>query len=140
MPQKAKFKFTNYDGSLAAHPHKEQKGRLVLPSGVPPVWQLYWGVGRLITGGLTRHPIEVHATGASSCRAVIHDVMDPTVAASFDLPTTAAAELKAALREREGSELLANRKRLAAGPPAPAERRRGGGRAREDTSKASRRP
>jgi hypothetical protein len=120
MPKKAKFKFANYDGSLAAHPHTEKKGKLVLPSGVPPVWRLYWGVGRLITGGLTRHPIEVHATGASSCRAVIRDVMDPAVAASFVLPDTAASDLKAALEERETETLMAGRKRLASGTRASA--------------------
>jgi hypothetical protein len=120
MPKKAKFKFADYDGSLAAHPHVEKKGKLVLPSGMPPVWRLYWGVGRLITGGLTRHPIEVHATGAASCRAVIRDVMNPAVAASFVLPDTPASDLKAALEERETETLLASRKRLAAGAGASA--------------------
>jgi len=131
MPNKAKFKFANYDGSLAAHPHKERKGRLVLPSGIPPTWRLYWGVGRCITGGLTRHPIEVKAAGRSSCRAVIRDVMDASVAASFDLPNNSAAELTAALKERESRTVLAQRKRLASGPPAPAPRRRSWGRTKD---------
>ena len=131
MPKKAKFKLANYDGSLAAHPHAERKGTLVLPSGVPPTWRLYWGVGRCITGGLTRHPIEVHATGPSSCRAVIRDVMRKSVAASFDLPYTAASDLRAALKERESGTVLANRKRLASGPPAPTPRGRIRGRAKD---------
>jgi hypothetical protein len=131
MPNKATFKFANYDGSLAAHPHKERKGRLVLPSGIPPTWRLYWGVGRCITGGLTRHPIEVQAAGRSSCRAVIRDVMDASVAASFDLPNNSAAELTAALKERESRMVLAQRKRLASGPSAPAPRRRSWGRTKD---------
>jgi hypothetical protein len=130
MPDKAKFKFANYDGSLAAHPHTERKGRLVLPRGAPPTWRLYWGVGRFITGGLTRYPIEVRATGPSSCRAVIRDVMDTSVAASVDLPYNAASDLKAALRERENRTVLANRKRLASGAPVPAPRKHGWGRSK----------
>jgi len=126
MPKKEKFKFVAYDGSLAAHPHVEKKGTFVLPSGVPPVWRLYWGIGRLITGGLTRHPIEVHATGPASCRAVIRDVMNPVVAASFVLPDTPASRLKAALRERETETLLASRRRLASGSGASAAQDRDG--------------
>jgi len=122
MPKKAKFKFANYDGSLAAHPRTERKGTFVLSAGAPPTWRLYWGVGRCITGGLTRYPIEVHATGPASCRAVIRDVMDESVAASFDLPDNAASDLKAALKERETRTVVANRKRLASDPPAPAAR------------------
>lgn len=120
MPKKAKFKFVNYDGSLAAHPHAERKGTLVLPSRTPPKWRLYWGVGRCIQGGLTRYPIEVEATGPSSCRAVIRDVKDTSVAASLDLPRNAASDVQAALKERESSTVAAGRRQLASGPPAPA--------------------
>ena len=76
----------------------------MLPSGSPPQWRLYYGVGRYITAGLTRHPIEVQATLALSSgvnpRIVSGRLGHSTVALTLDIYSHVLPQADAEAAER----------------------------------------
>ncbi len=126
-PKKAKFKFVNYDGGFSSH-RQETKGLFVLDAGARHgspderiVVSLEWserpswrkGGEVAIGGSLARFSVGVQATGLSSCRVAIRDVLDPSKGGSFELPNNAASDVEAALKERE-SGIAAAREELAA--------------------------
>jgi hypothetical protein len=133
----AMFELIDYDGALPSRLQPEAKGTLVFPGSGSTVarWELHWATGSdlaiehpLTHGSLVRYPITVEATGPTSCRASIRDTQNTLLIAHFDLPTTAATAVEAALFARESVvaqgrlaiEREKSRKPLpAAPPPAP---------------------
>jgi hypothetical protein len=119
MPKEAKFKFANYDGGLPAHPHPEPEGLLTLFSD-KEAWRLNWGwSGKSTQGELARYAFDVQATGPASCRVVMREIADTSLTASFELPNNPAADLEAALEERE-SGIARDQAQIASASPTPA--------------------
>jgi hypothetical protein len=117
--RQATFKFANYSGGMSSHPKPERHGTLVLsPDGNR--WELHWGPGKKVYshGGLASHALDIQATGPSSCHVLIRDLSNPSQAASIELPKTPAAELAAALAERE-SHLAPSRAKVPSAPSTP---------------------
>lgn len=86
--------FINYDGGLPSKPTATQRGTLVLHANGK--WELH-GDGMVAYGGINRYAFQISEAGPSACGVAMHDAQDPNIAATFDLPTTSAADLRHAL-------------------------------------------
>ena len=104
MTNQFQFKLVNYDGGLPFSPKPRGKGKLILRADGK--WELQFPpesfevAGRCCWGSFSRYPLSVTSTGPLSCRVTINDRADPGLAASFQLPSTSAAQLLEAITLR----------------------------------------
>jgi hypothetical protein len=92
------FRMTNYSGGLL-ETIPPGDGSLVLTSDhIVEIW--IQGQSAYSKSPLTRYPLSLTSTGPTSCAVRIHDLKDPGIEATFDLPNTSIEVLQADLASR----------------------------------------
>jgi len=93
------YPMTNYGGGLADESVPPGDGSFVLtPNHFAEIW--IEGHPTFSKSPITRYPLTLTSTGPTSCTVTIHDLKEPLVEATFDLPHTPLEALQADLSSR----------------------------------------